>query len=1110
MRPAACFIVAAAVLTATGALPAQRPAYAEALQHALYFYEAQTSGALPLDARVEWRGDSALRDGQDVGRDLTGGWYDAGDGVVWTGNDAFGATLLAWSLVNYRDVFAAHGQAERAYDRLREICFYLHKVVDPASATGFRIYVGKGTTRHAPPDDPAAQNDRTAALPHEVMDTPVAGAPQMIRPSYWVDETTGGADVAGSVAAALAAASVAFRQAGDAVEADRNLALARTVFEWGDAHRNSTTATRRLTDGRTVTVASYPARSANVVPRLLLAAAWLHRAERAAAVPGYTAAWVDRAEALFDSAANAANRGRPWVNFAAGAEHNAACALLAADTGRAKFAAEADAYADFWLYRRRNDTGLATDIATTPGGFVCRGNGGAWNIPTLFDQAPPLLEWADSPHQRLASRRADIIALFTGTYAHAPVRQLDYVLGFNPLNLSYLQGFAPPGKTWVANLHYRANLALYGGFGTPGGLPVRNVYPCFGLLAPGPDHTDFYPVDAPAIDSRISYKEPIVYSGGLLTALARMIRVAGPAAGVTRPVFPAWIARDTGPAASGFFVTAYREAGRVTDGVRLQLTLNNRASLPAREIGTLACRYYFTPDGVDGATVTATVTGLGLLAGESVRVLGPRRDAAAGGAWYVEVRLENAFVVPGEFSRYRRRVQLDLSQPGGGFSTANDFSGAALGTVATDTAVAEIPVYDFSLPQPGLLGGVEPSPGYIRWRRAHFNNTHERAGEVALIAERVGGTRGAVSARIATTDGTALAGMDYTAPAGAIAQVSWGDGEQGEKTVAITLRDDAIDEGREHFYAGLEDFSGGARPGAVVSTRVSLEDDDAGGLRPIPATPPAGPAARLVNVSVRAELGSGAETLIPGLVLEGGALEVVVRAVGPALRSFGLAEWADDPSFTVTAADGSALAANDNWGTSAQAARMPALFRRVGAFALEAGARDAAWAGALPRGATTVPVLPGSARGAGVVEIYAAADGPGRLRNLACRGLVGGTAGEMTAGFVIAGEGAKRVLVRAAGPALAAFGVAGVLADPSLVLMRAAAGPTPATEIAANDDWPAALGADAARAGAFAFAPGSRDAGLVVTLAPGAYTARVRAPVGAAGVALVELYDLDP
>ncbi|WP_438497269.1 glycoside hydrolase family 9 protein, partial [Paenibacillus sp. IHBB 3054] len=53
--------------------------YAEALQKSIYFYEAQRSGDLPEDNRVEWRGDSGLLDGADVGHDLSGGWYDAGD-----------------------------------------------------------------------------------------------------------------------------------------------------------------------------------------------------------------------------------------------------------------------------------------------------------------------------------------------------------------------------------------------------------------------------------------------------------------------------------------------------------------------------------------------------------------------------------------------------------------------------------------------------------------------------------------------------------------------------------------------------------------------------------------------------------------------------------------------------------------------------------------------------------------------------------------------------------------------------------------------------------------------------------------------------------------------
>ena len=50
--------------------------YKEVIHKSLLFYEAQRSGKLPEDNRVEWRRDSALEDGSDVGLDLSGGYYD--------------------------------------------------------------------------------------------------------------------------------------------------------------------------------------------------------------------------------------------------------------------------------------------------------------------------------------------------------------------------------------------------------------------------------------------------------------------------------------------------------------------------------------------------------------------------------------------------------------------------------------------------------------------------------------------------------------------------------------------------------------------------------------------------------------------------------------------------------------------------------------------------------------------------------------------------------------------------------------------------------------------------------------------------------------------------
>lgn len=131
--------------------------------------------------------------------------------------------------------------------------------------------------------------------------------------------------------------------------------------------------------------------------------------------------------------------------------------------------------------------------------------------------------------------------------------------------------------------------------------------------------------------------------------------------------------------------------------------------------------------------------------------------------------------------------------------------------------------------------------------------------------------------------------------------------------------------------------------------------------------------------------------------------------------------------------------------------------------------------------------------------------GDARLANLSARGSV--TAAEpLIAGFVLEGTGMRTLLIRSAGPVLAGFGVAGALADPRLQLFRGG------TALTANDDWsagatPAAeIAAAGAVAGAFALPPASKDAALLVTLAPGSYSAHAQT-AAAPGVALLEIYD---
>ena len=136
----------------------------------------------------------------------------------------------------------------------------------------------------------------------------------------------------------------------------------------------------------------------------------------------------------------------------------------------------------------------------------------------------------------------------------------------------------------------------------------------------------------------------------------------------------------------------------------------------------------------------------------------------------------------------------------------------------------------------------------------------------------------------------------------------------------------------------------------------------------------------------------------------------------------------------------------------------------------------------------------------------------GRLVNVSTRAYVGTGYKTLTGGFVVAGPGTKRVLLRAPGPSIGAapYNVPGALTDS--ILRVTAIGVGLAGE---NDDWglPASRAVDVAAAGqkvgAFPFANGSRDAALLLDLAPGSYTAEVTGAGGAEGVALIEAYDVN-
>ena len=275
----------------------------------------------------------------------------------------------------------------------------------------------------------------------------------------------------------------------------------------------------------------------------------------------------------------------------------------------------------------------------------------------------------------------------------------------------------------------------------------------------------------------------------------------------------------------------------------------------------------------------------------------------------------------------------------------------------------------------------------------------------------------------------------------------------------------------------------------------------------------------LINLSARAQVGTGSNIIFGGFAIGPyggpGTLPVLVRGSGPAIGAapFNVPGTLPDPQLQLFDSTDAVLMTNNGWNGDATIASTAAA---VGAFAWgNTSSHDAAFVTTLPTGAFTAQVAGQSGdTGDALVEIYDASAaafsaGATRLINLSARVDVGTGANVLEAGFVIAGNSALTVLIRASGPAIAAapFNVPGTLSDPQLTLQNPITGAVLAQNLAWGGDNE--IGTTAASVGAFAWAtPASHDSALLITLPPGAYTAEAKGTSGDSGVAIVEVYEV--
>ncbi|KAF1866650.1 hypothetical protein Lal_00018034 [Lupinus albus] len=162
--------------------------YTIVLHNALMFFNAQRSGELPKSNNVSWRGNSCVQDGKP--EDLVGGYYDAGDAVTFNFPQSFAITMLSWSVIEYSSKYEALGELHHVKNIIKWGTDYLLKTFESSADTIGNIAAQVGT------EDKSGQN---CWIRPEEIDYP--------RP---VTKCSSCSDLAAEMAAALAAASIVF------------------------------------------------------------------------------------------------------------------------------------------------------------------------------------------------------------------------------------------------------------------------------------------------------------------------------------------------------------------------------------------------------------------------------------------------------------------------------------------------------------------------------------------------------------------------------------------------------------------------------------------------------------------------------------------------------------------------------------------------------------------------------------------------------------------------------------------------------------------------------------------------------------------------------------
>ncbi|GLT28315.1 hypothetical protein SLA2020_032570 [Shorea laevis] len=398
--------------------------YADALSKSLLYFEAQRSGRLPYNQRITWRDHSGLTDGLEQGVDLVGGYYDAGDHVKFGLPTAFTVTMLSWGVIEFGDPIADAGELEHAFEAIKWGTDYFIKA--HTSANVLWAEASDGDTDHYCWQRP---EDMTTS-----------------RQAYKIDKHNPGSDLAGETAAAMAAASIVFRQTNPHYS---HLLLhhAQQLFEFGDRYRGKY-------DGSVAVVKSYYASVSGYKDELLWAALWLYKATDNENYLNYVIKNADEFGGIGWTITEFS-----WDVKYAGLQILASKLLVEENHRRHRlilnrYRSKAEHYVCSCLNK---NNGSSNNVERTPGGLLYVRQ---WNNMQYVSTAAFLLTiYSDFLRESNQSLHCPAGASDHEEIFNFAKSQVDYILGSNPMNMSYLVGY---GAKYPTRVHHRgASIVSY-------------------------------------------------------------------------------------------------------------------------------------------------------------------------------------------------------------------------------------------------------------------------------------------------------------------------------------------------------------------------------------------------------------------------------------------------------------------------------------------------------------------------------------------------------------------------------------------------------------------------------------------------------------------------